>query len=141
MIKKVSISKLVILYLLHILIFYFTRLLDLRKSITNKKNNFSEQDNKQSRSNQANAKLNPKIVKGEANLVSVHMSIIKEDATLLTEEGELVSNVKGVGDIDYEMESYSKDLERIINRKIKMYKDLKTKLDIYKYNNLKYKKD
>ena len=60
------------------------------------------------------------------------MGIIKEDATLLTEEGELVSNVKGVGDVDYEMDAYTKDLERIISRKIKMYKELKTKLDIYK---------
>jgi hypothetical protein len=68
------------------------------------------------------------------------MGIIKEDATLLTEEGELVSNVKGVGDVDYEMDAYTKDLERIISRKIKMYKELKTKLDIYKYYNLKFKK-
>ena len=68
------------------------------------------------------------------------MGIIKEDATLLTEEGELVSNVKGVGEVDYEMEAYTKDLERIISKKIKMYKDLKTKLDIYKYNNFKFKK-
>lgn len=80
-------------------------------------------------------------MKGEANLVSVHMNIIKEDASLLTEEGELVSNVKGVGDIDYEIDAYTKDLERIVLRKIKMYKELKTKLEIYKYNNQKYKKD
>ena len=86
-------------------------------------------------------RLSSKVVKGEANLVSVHMSIIKEDATLLTEEGELVSNVKGVGEIEYEMEAYTKDLDRIINKKIKMYKDLKTKLDIYKYNNTKYKRE
>lgn len=69
------------------------------------------------------------------------MNIIKEDASLLTEEGELVSNVKGVGDIDYEIDAYTKDLERIVLRKIKMYKELKTKLEIYKYNNQKYKKD
>jgi len=97
--------------------------------------------NKGNMSNQANSKINARVVKGEANLVSVHMGIIKEDATLLTEEGELVSNVKGVGDVDYEMDAYTKDLETIIGKKIKMYKDLKTKLDIYKYNNLKYKKD
>lgn len=88
-----------------------------------------------------NVKVISKPVKGEANLVSVHMSIIKEDATLLTEEGELVSNVKGVGDIEYEMEMYTKDLEKIINRKVKMYSDLKTKLEIYKYNNEKQKKE
>jgi len=69
------------------------------------------------------------------------MSIIKEDAALLTEEGELVSNVKGVGEIEYEMDAYTKDLEKILLRKIKMYKELKTKLEIYKYNNLKQKKE
>lgn len=99
------------------------------------------QDYKQNKQIKSTNKINSRIVKGEANLVGVHMSVIKEDATLLTEEGELVSNVKGVGEIDYEMETYAKDLERIINRKIKMYKELKTKLDIYKYNNMKFKTD
>lgn len=65
------------------------------------------------------------------------MNIIKEDAALLTEEGELVSNVKGVGEVDYEMDVYTKDLEKIIIKKLKMYKELKTKLEIYKYNNKK----
>lgn len=65
------------------------------------------------------------------------MNIIKEDAALLTEEGELVSNVKGVGEVDYEMDVYTKDLEKIILKKLKMYKELKTKLEIYKYNNKK----
>ncbi len=96
--------------------------------------------NKQGQLSVNNSKIT-KVVKGEANLVSVHMNIIKEDASLLTEEGELVSNVKGVGDIDYEIDAYTKDLERIVLRKIKMYKELKTKLEIYKYNNQKYKKD
>ena len=62
------------------------------------------------------------------------MNVIKEDAALLTEEGELVSNVKGVGEVDYEMDVYTRDLERILLKKIKLYKELKTKIDIYKYN-------
>lgn len=69
------------------------------------------------------------------------MNIIKDDAKLLTEEGELISNVKGVGEIDYEMEEYTRELEDIINKKVKMYKELKVKLDIYKYNNMKLKKE
>lgn len=115
---------------------------EIKKTSNVKKvHNDQSQESKKISTNQPGSKINQRIVKGEANLVSVHMGIIKEDANLLTEEGELVSNVKGVGDVDYEMETYAKDLERIIQRKIKMYKELKTKLDIYKYNNSKSKKE
>ena len=69
-----------------------------------------------------------KIFSGNTNLVNVHMNIIKEDAALLTEEGDLVSNIKGVGEMDYDMEAYINDLERIISRKIRMYNNLKNKL-------------
>lgn len=62
------------------------------------------------------------------------MNVIKEDAALLTEEGELVSNVKGVGDVEYEMDIYTRDLERILLKKLKLYKELKTKIEIFKYN-------
>lgn len=56
------------------------------------------------------------------------MNIIKEDAALLTKEGDLVSNIKGVGEMDYDMEAYIYDLERIISKKIKLYDTLKNKL-------------
>ena len=121
---------------------------DLKKSLNLKK---SSEDNTKPKSNvssniansnNANKFVNVnKIVNDEVNLVSVHMGVIKEDAALLTEEGDLVSNVKGVGEVDYEMDAYIKDLETIIQKKIKMYKKLKTKIDILRYNNQKFKKD
>lgn len=60
------------------------------------------------------------------------MNIIKEDAKLLTEEGELITNVKGVGEAQFEMEVYSNRLEKIINQKIALYMNLKGKIDSYK---------
>ena len=51
---------------------------------------------------------------------------------MLTEEGELITNVKGVGDAQFEMEVYSNRLEKIINQKIALYMSLKGKIENYK---------
>ncbi len=52
---------------------------------------------------------------------------------MLTEEGELITNIKGIGDeTDFRMDEYTNRLEKIINRKISLYTDLKKKLDTYK---------
>ncbi len=34
------------------------------------------------------------------------MAAIKEDAKLLTQESELISNIQGVGFMDYDVDSY-----------------------------------
>ena len=61
------------------------------------------------------------------------MSIIKEDAKLLTEEGDLISNIKGVGkEVDFKMDEYIAGLEKIIGRKLMIYGNLKKKVDMYK---------
>ena len=51
---------------------------------------------------------------------------------MLTEEGELITNVKGVGEAQFEMEVYTNRLEKIINQKISLYVNLKQKIEIYK---------
>ena len=51
---------------------------------------------------------------------------------MLTEEGELITNVRGVGEEQYEMEVYAKRLDKIISHKINLYQGLKKKIDIYK---------
>lgn len=52
---------------------------------------------------------------------------------MLTEEGELITNIKGIGDeTDFRMDEYTTRLEKIINKKISLYNDLKKKLDTYK---------
>ena len=51
---------------------------------------------------------------------------------MLTEEGNLITNVKGVGEIQSDMELYTNKLEKIINNKISIYVSLKAKIDSYK---------
>ena len=80
------------------------------------------------------------IVEDEDNIVNMHMNIIKEDARLLTEEGDLITKIKRKNDeesIDEstyhtELNKYSEKLDNIINKKLELYKDLQSKLDLYK---------
>ncbi len=75
--------------------------------------------------------LNPLYIL-EQQIVNSHMQIIKDDAKLLTEEGDLISNIKGVGEeVQFEMEDYTKSLENIIDQKLLIYSELKKKLQNY----------
>jgi len=76
--------------------------------------------------------ITEKIVEDEDEIVNIHMNIIKDDAKMLTEEGELITNVRGVGDVQFEMEAYTKRLDNIISQKINLYQGLKKKVDLYK---------
>ena len=77
--------------------------------------------------------LTDKLVEDEDDIMNSHMSIIKEDAKLLTEEGDLISNIKGVGkEVDFKMDEYIAGLEKIIGRKLMIYGNLKKKVDMYK---------
>lgn len=77
--------------------------------------------------------VNDKLVELEDSIINLHMNIIKEDAKLLTEEGDLITNIKGIGEeANFEMETYAGRLENIIEKKIKIYSDLKYKIDEYK---------
>ena len=52
---------------------------------------------------------------------------------MLTEEGVLITNIKGIGEeTDFKMDEYTNRLEKIINKKIAYYADLKKKLEIYR---------
>jgi hypothetical protein len=84
--------------------------------------------------------ITEKIIEDEDEILNMHMSVIKvifcfdqkDDAKLLTEEGELITNVRGVGESNFEMDVYSNKLEQIIKNKLKIYSDLLKKLDSYK---------
>ena len=65
-------------------------------------------------------------------LISAHMNVIKDEAKLLTEEGNLISNIKGVNNENYTMDEYAKRLDEIIDRKLEYYKELKKKIEEYK---------
>lgn len=78
-------------------------------------------------------KYNEILNEDEEYIISSHMNIIKDDAKMLTEEGELISSIKGVNvETNYDMEMYIKRLEQIITKKISIYMDLKKKMEIYK---------
>jgi kinesin family protein 2/24 len=79
--------------------------------------------------------LTEKIVEDEDDIVSTHMNVIKDDAKILTEEGELITKIKGINselNEEFTMDEYLNRLEMIIDKKINMYSELKDKLDIYK---------
>lgn len=61
------------------------------------------------------------------------MQYLKEAAQLLTEEGELISNVQGVGSVEYDIDEYVSRMERIVARNIDIYSDLQRRI-------LKFKK-
>ena len=60
--------------------------------------------------------------------------IIQEDAELLTEESQIISNVQGIGENNYDFDEYFKKLDETIKKKLKMYNLLNQKLQIFKYN-------
>ena len=77
--------------------------------------------------------LTAKLVEDEDDIINYHMNIIKEDARLLTQEGDLITNIKGVGkEGDFKMDEYIAGLDKIIEQKLKIYNNIKGKVDKYK---------
>ena len=88
------------------------------------------------------------ILEEQEEIFSLHMSAIKvffpvrfishhlkkEDARLLTAESELISNVQGIGVVDYDIDSYVQRLEGVIKQKLQMYSLLDKKLAKFKYS-------
>ena len=79
-------------------------------------------------------KLTDQIIEDEDDIVATHMDVIKQDAKMLTEEGELITKIKGIEDSqeNFTMEEYLKRLENIIDKKIDIYSGLNNKIDVYK---------
>ena len=77
--------------------------------------------------------LTAKLVEDEDDIINYHMNIIKEDARLLSQEGDLITNIKGVGkEGDFKMDEYIAGLDKIIEQKLKIYNNIKGKVDKYK---------
>ena len=76
--------------------------------------------------------LTAQIIEEEDDIINYHMNIIKEDARLLTQEGDLISNIKGVGkEEDFKIDEYIGGLDQIIQQKLKYYNQMKDKVDKY----------
>ena len=74
----------------------------------------------------------PYIIEEQEALIANHMDIIKSEAKLLTEEGNLISKIKGITEENYTMEEYVYKIEDIIKTKLKYFQDLKRKIKEYK---------
>ena len=79
-------------------------------------------------------KLTDTIIQDEDDIINMHMEVIKQEAKLLTEEGKLISLIKGIGaeEEKIEVDEYIKRLENVLDQKINLYSGLHNKIDIYK---------
>ena len=74
------------------------------------------------------------IINIENDIINIHMDTIKSAAGVLSEEGDLITNIKGVGkEEDFTLDEYISELDAILEKKIGMYETIKSKI-------LKYKK-
>ena len=79
-------------------------------------------------------KLTEIIIQDEDDIITTHMEVIKQDAKLLTEEGKLISLIKGIGGEEekIEVDEYINRLENVLDQKISLYSGLQNKIDVYK---------
>lgn len=68
----------------------------------------------------------------EENLLNFHMSVIQENAELLTEEGKLLQGVQCDGVVDYDIDNYASRLGTILDRKTYLIAMLKEKLGSFR---------
>ena len=67
------------------------------------------------------------------DIINKHMVIIKESANILSEEGDLITNIKGVGKVqNFTFDDYIDGLEIIVDKKLDMYEEIKTKIKKYR---------
>ena len=79
-------------------------------------------------------KLTDTIIQDEDDIITKHMEVVKQDAKLLTEEGRLISLIKGIGNEEekIEIDEYIQRLENVLDQKTNIYSGLQDKIDIYK---------
>ena len=98
-------------------------------------NNYNEQNEDDSKEEKGPTNLEEKdnyIEEEQEKLIANHMDIIKNEAQLLTEEGNLISKIKGITEENYSMEEYVPKIEEIIDSKLKYFRELKKKIKKYK---------
>ena len=74
----------------------------------------------------------PFVAEEQEALIANHMEIIKSEAQLLTEEGNLISKIKGITEENYSMDEYVPKIEDIIDTKLNYFRELKKKIKEYK---------
>ena len=79
-------------------------------------------------------KLTDTIIQDEDDIITTHMEVVKQDAKLLTEEGRLISLIKGIGSEEekIEVDEYILRLENVLDQKMNIYSGLQDIIDVYK---------
>ena len=72
------------------------------------------------------------ILEEEEELLETHVNAIKEDAKILTEEGELIAMAQGEGYDDYDIDAYVQRMEVLVKHKLTVYENLYKKLISFK---------
>ena len=72
-----------------------------------------------------------KLVDEEEALIEAHLSALQVNTELLEEEGELLTRVQGDG-VDYDIEEYSRELERLIDQKLALFTSLKSRVSTFR---------
>ena len=70
------------------------------------------------------------VLEKEEDLISSHMLFIKENAQILTQEGELISYVQETE--DYDIDYYVEKIGKIAARKLQIYMQLRDKMMDFK---------
>ena len=62
------------------------------------------------------------IIDEEEKLFKAHMSYLKEDARLLTEEGALINKLQSME--DHDIDGYITEMESLVKKKLDLYQNL-----------------
>jgi kinesin family member 2/24 len=68
------------------------------------------------------------LMEDEEALLNSHMTVIQENAELLTEEGRLLQAIQGDDVVDYDIDAYAARLEQILDRKMDLIVALRMQL-------------
>ncbi len=70
----------------------------------------------------------------EEFILNGHVECVKEDAQLLTEEGELITRLQTAmtNETDYDMKEYLDQIEAVARKKMMMYSNLVSNIDSFK---------
>ena len=72
------------------------------------------------------------IIDEQDELRNKHLEYLKEAAQLLTQEGELISNLQGLGSEETDIDEYVTKMEAIVGRNLEIYSDMQAQLSRFK---------
>lgn len=61
-----------------------------------------------------------------------HLEYLKEVAMLITQQGELISNIQGQDSEDQDIDDYVNKMEKIVGRNLSIYNDMAKQLSRFK---------